>query len=106
MAKTKTTKAKKIIEKELAVPEVKPEIKTKIGDYKVFIKVNGIVTEGSTDDVASFIMNAKPELPKTTLTIRVTKGKVVRDRFLQLQEAKRLYNNEITMIMFIKNLLF
>jgi hypothetical protein len=101
--KTKKISVESITPKEERKEEHKEEKK---GAYKVFIKINGIVTEGATDDIAAFILEKKPALPKTTLTIRVTKGKVMRDRFLQLQEAKRLYSNEITMAMFIKNLLF
>lgn len=102
MAKTKTKKdVIKKVETKDEVVEKKPE-----GQFIVFTKINGITNQVKTDDIANAIMSAKPELPKTTLVIRVTKGKVTRDRFLQLQEAKRLYSNEITMEMFIKNLLF
>lgn len=102
MAKTKTKKdVIKKVETKDEVVEKKSE-----GQFIVFTKINGITNQVKTDDIANAIMSAKPELPKTTLVIRVTKGKVTRDRFLQLQEAKRLYSNEITMEMFIKNLLF
>lgn len=102
MAKTKTKKdVIKKVETKDEVVDKKPE-----GQFLVFTKINGITNQVKTDDIANAIMSAKPELPKTTLVIRVTKGKVTRDRFLQLQEAKRLYSNEITMEMFIKNLLF
>jgi len=102
MAKTKTKKdVIKKVETKDEVVDKKPE-----GQFLVFTKINGITNQVKTDDIANAIMLTKPELPKTTLVIRVTKGKVTRDRFLQLQEAKRLYSNEITMEMFIKNLLF
>lgn len=106
MAKTKTRKdvIKKIETKVESNEEVTP--KKPEGQFIVFTKVNGIANQIRTDDIANAIMAMKPELPKTTLVIRVTKGKVIRDRLLQLQEAKRLYSNEITMEMFIKNLLF
>lgn len=100
--KTKSIKEDKVVNETSTVETPKEENKL----FTVFTKINGIEKTVKTDDIAKAIMAMKPELPKTTLTIRVTKGKVVRDRFLQLQEAKRLYSNEITMLMFIKNLLF
>lgn len=103
MVKTKTTKKKVETASYAPTAFIVPEKK---GDYRVFIKVNGIVNDVFTDDVASTILALKPSLPKTNLTIRVTKGKVTRDRLLLLRDAKRLYSNEITMQMFIKNLLF
>lgn len=109
MAKTKSKKVIiKDVEKEVdnKVEDKKETVKKSEGQFIVFTKVNGITSEVKTDDIAKAIMSAKPELPKTTLVIRITKGKVVRDRLLQLQEAKRLYSNDITMEMFIKNLLF
>lgn len=85
--------------------EVK-QVKEKKKEYKVFIKINDKITEVETNDIASAILSAKPEWPKTPLTIRITKDGKTRDRYLQVKDAKRLFTNEITMQMFIKNLLF
>lgn len=102
MTKTKIKQSKTKTEPvEEKVENTKPT-----GQFIVFTKINGVTKQIITDDIAGAILAMKPELPKTTLTIRVTKGKVTRDRFLLLREAKRLYTNEITMQMFIKNLLF
>lgn len=91
--------------KSVKVEEVKVE-KVKKPLYSVFIKINGKETEVKTDDIASAILSAKPEFPKTPLTVKITKGDKTIDRFLQLNSAKRLFGNSITMEMFIKNLLF
>lgn len=100
MIKTKT----KIVKKETTEKVV--ENKLPKGEFNVYIKINDVVTNVDTNDIASVILASKPDFPKTTMTIRVTKGKIVRDRYLQLQEAKRLYLNPIALEVFIKNLLF
>ena len=103
MTKLKTKKlTKNVIE-----PVVEPVADTpkEKGEYRVFTKINGIENDVYTADVAKTILTSKPTLPKTNLVIRVTKGKVTRDRYLLLREARRLYSNETTMMMFVKNLL-
>lgn len=94
MTKTKTEK------KSVAKENVKEPT------YSLYIKINDVVTETKTDDIAEAILSAKPEFPKTPLTIRVTKGDKTLDRFIQLPMAKKLFSNKLTMESFIKNLLF
>lgn len=74
--------------------------------YSVYTKINGIVNEVETDDIASAILASKPDFPKTPLTVRVTKDGKTLDRYIQLQAAKRLYWNDVSMKIFIKNLIF
>lgn len=87
------------------IEKVKKDNK-QVGEYNLYIKINDVVTEVNTDDIASAILDSKPEFPKTPLTIRVTKGNKTLDRYLQLQQAKRLYWNGVAMQAFIKNLIF
>lgn len=102
------TKTKKAKTKKAKVEEIKEDEKVKKHKplYSVYTKINGIVNEVETDDIASAILASRPAFPKTPLTVRITKGKKTLDFYIQLQPAKRLYQNKITMKMFIKNLIF
>lgn len=99
MTKKKVLKVEEIKEEKVEEEKAKPL-------YSVFIKINGKITEVETDDIASAILASKPVFLKTPLTIRITKGEKTLDRYIQLQPAKRLYQNKISMEMFIKNLIF
>lgn len=75
--------------------------------FIVYTKLNGIEREVKTDDIAQAILDSKLEFPKTPLTVRVTnkKGKTL-DRYIQLNQAKRMFIDKIAMEAFIKNLIF
>lgn len=105
MAKTKTTK-KKLEDSEIINDIEKTVSKKKKGEFQVYIKINDTETEVTTDDIAGAIISVFPEFPKTPLTVRVTKDGKTLDRYIQLQQAKRLSYDKITMESFIKNLIF
>lgn len=105
MTKTKTTKRVEKVEEVLTKPEeVKEEVKK--GQYHVLLKLNDKTYEVDTDDIEATILSYKPAVLKTSLTVRVTKGKKTLDRYLYLKDARRLFNNKITLMVFVRNLLF
>ncbi len=101
MKKTKATKVEGIIVKK----EVKLE-KHSEGIYHLFIDLNDKTYELDTDDIGAAIMSFRPEILKTSLTIKVTKGNKTLDRYLYLKDAKRLFMNSITLEAFVRNLMF
>lgn len=104
MTKTKTTKKVVQIKNEiLETPEVKKEKKSQ---YHVLLKLNDKTYEVDTNDIGATILEYKPAVLKTSLIIKVTKGDKTLDRKLYLKDARRLFNNKITLMVFVRNLFF
>ena len=101
-------RTKKKVEEAVDVVEVaeKPVKKAKKGAYHLFIDLNDKSYEVDTDNLEEAIASFRPEILKTSLTIRVTKDGKTLDRYLYLNPARRLFNNSIALEAFVRNLLF
>ena len=92
MAKTKTKETPVVVEQKKV--------------YHLYLKLNDKVYEVDTDDLEKSILEHKPAILKTSLTLKITKGKKTLDRYLYLRDARRLFTNSITLNAFVRNLFF
>jgi hypothetical protein len=93
--KTKIKKVKKVVKK---LQEVKL--------YKVEMIFNGETFLVKTNDLKEAIMSLKPEALQTELYITIQKGELEMTRKLTLVQGRKLFNDEMTLDIFITNLLF
>lgn len=91
--------------KVVEVKDVKPIVEKK-GAYHVFIKLNDRAYEVDTDNLVETILSFKPVILKTSLTLKITKGNKTIDRYLYLKEGRRLFTNNLTLEVFVRNLFF
>ena len=105
LANMKTTKTKKVVNKEAEEKVEKKETKVNNGAYHVFLDLNDKTYEVDTDDIKATILSFKPSLLKTSLTVKVTKGNKMVVRYLYLNDARRLFSNDITLGVFVRNIL-
>lgn len=106
MTKTKTIKKVEKVKKDDVVKEQKINNEVKKALYHVFLELNDKTYEVDTDNVEEAILSHKPPVLKTSLTVKVTKGQKTIVRYLYLKDARRLFNNKITLMVFVRNLLF
>ncbi len=80
------------------------ELPASDGEFHVHAELNGQVFDVDTDDVRTTILSFKPEFLKTSLKLKISKGDVIRDRFLYSARAKILFTNPYTLDAFIRAL--
>lgn len=73
--------------------------------YHLRIEMNGQVFEMDTDNLSASILSVKPARLLSSVKIKVTKGNVVRDRFMYAPKGRMLFTNRYTLEAFIRNLL-
>lgn len=95
---------KKVVIEDAVVPQVTETKKDKKGEFHLYIKLNDKSFEVDTDNIVETIKSFKPAILKTALTIRITKGKRTIDRYLYLKDGRRLFTNDTTLDMFVRNL--
>lgn len=94
-------KNKKQVESPVDVSPKKPE-----AVYHLYVKLNDKVFELDTEDIKTSLSALRPSLLKTSLTVRVTKGNKTIDRYLYLNDGRRLFNNKLTLEAFVRGLIF
>lgn len=98
----KTIKPKK--EKEKSIIEKVSTVVTGKGAYHLYIKLNDKEHETDTDNLVESIQSYKPAILRTAVSIKVSRGGRTIDRYLYLKDGKRLFQNKLTLEMFIRNL--
>lgn len=103
MTKIKTPKVKK----EVYVEETPKKVNKKsVGEYDVYVKLNEKEISEKTDDIKSVLLAVKPDLLKTSLTIKVTKNGKIFERYLYLNDARRLFRNDLTLGIFVRDAIY
>ena len=99
MARPKGSKNKK--NSEIVVEEKKSE-----PIFHVKILVNNEPYEATGDDLKEIVSGfTPPDMIKNETNVIVTKNKKTIQRDLKVYEARRLFNNDTVMILFVDNLL-
>ena len=99
----KKTKTKVVAPKEPVEVVEKKVVKTK-KEFHLYIKVNDIVNELETDDLAKSIVSFRPEFVLIPVSIKITKGGKTVDRYIQKREALRLFNNPLSLDVFVRDI--
>lgn len=81
-------------------PEAVPEPK-----YKVVIKMNDETFTCKTDDIKSALSQFKPPVFKSKVVITVSNAYDTVERVMMIHKARMLFRNQMTMQVFIKNIL-
>jgi hypothetical protein len=105
MTRTKKAPKETKIDEVVAEAPVKKEKPAK-GIYHLYVELNDKAYETDTNDIAEAIRALRPNVLKTSLVIKVTKDNKTLDRYLYLNNARRLFLNRLTLESFVKNLLF
>lgn len=83
----------------------KTKTKNTTKKYSLILEINGQVFNKRTNDIKKTIMDLTPEFVFTEVFITVKKGKERVDRILNLKQAKKLFQNEDVLDVFIMNLM-
>lgn len=72
--------------------------------YSLIAKFNGETYRKRTNDLNEAILALKPDWLHTEVFMTVKKGKVESERYLNMKQAKRVFNDDMTREIFINNL--
>jgi len=99
-------KKSKIAPKKKAKVQVEKQ-DTKKGIFDIVLKINGVTYEAnaSEETLADTILDLKPIFYKTRLILTVTKGTQKVERIFFGLNARRIFNNKITMTSLTKNII-
>jgi len=73
--------------------------------YSIMFKFNGEVLNKRTDDIEQTILAVKPEQLHTEMYVTAKSKTWTAERKLSLQQAKRVFSDDLTRQVFINNLL-
>lgn len=84
----------------------KPKKTVERKKYTVTIEFNDQKHSFKTNDIGEAIMSVKPIFIKTRVKISVKKGKKVAERYLFVQEARRMWRTPVGMFAALHKLIF
>lgn len=84
------------------VPKEKAVKKPKF-EYSLYAKLNGKEFEADTNDLDEAIYSLKPKVLYSALLIRATKNGKTVSKYLYLKDARRMFSNALTRMMFVRN---
>lgn len=87
-------------------PKTTKNVTRETKKYKVVVEVNDQTFSFKTNDIGEALMSIKPFFIKTRVKIVVTEGKKTAERYLFVQEARRMWRSPIGMFATLKKLIF
>lgn len=95
----------KTIRKAVTKPKIEPQPKEPEYKYKVVVKMNNDVLTCETDDIKSALQELKPTVFKSRVVITVSNAYDSVERVMMIAKARLLFRNDLTMQVFVKNIL-